>query len=426
MNMKMRVVLIFLMLIIVCFSFARGEGEAPKEETIKIGALFPLTGDLARFGVDSFEGAELARIVQNEKGGLFGKQIVFAKGDATTPKIGMTEAERLYTSQKVDLILGTYSSSLGYVCSEVGEKYKKIYWEQGATSDTITNRGFKYLFRLCPRSSDYAKATVDSVVGTVCESLGIKKENVRISGIWEDSEMGTNREIAVKAELAKYGLELIFSDFYSSKDLDLSSMIMRLKKAEPDVVIGTNYLVDFILYWRQAKEFDLNVPAFFDLGGGTALSDFIDAVGVKDADGAIGVSFCPPPDAVNPEYAPGVEEFMEKYEQVFGPKKPSIYTAINYAHTTVLWEVLKKAGSLNADAVIKAAMDLDIPDNTTITGYGYKFDATHQNIRAKIITQQWQDGKLWAVVPAEAALPGRGLKLPMKTWEEKAKLEIKK
>ena len=93
-----------------------GQPFAMAKETLKIGCLFPFTGDLARLGIDSYQGAELARIVQNEKGGLLGKEIIFVKGDAVTPQIAVTEAERLISKEGVDVILGSYSSSISYGC----------------------------------------------------------------------------------------------------------------------------------------------------------------------------------------------------------------------------------------------------------------------------------------------------------------------
>ena len=402
---------------LACITLAGGSAAASGEQ-LKIGCLFPFSGDLARLGIDSFQGAELARIVQNENGGVGGKQIVFVKGDAVTPQTAVTEAERLITKEGVDIILGSYSSSISYVASEVAEKYGKVYWELGAISNKITERGFKYLFRTCPRSAWYAQWAAQVARGGVCDKLGLDHKKVKIAGIFEDSLMGSSLAEDVDGLLKDVGLKLDVKEFYNRKAVDLSPMILRLRMAKPDILLGSNYLTDLILFWRQCKELNFNVKAFIGLGGGASMGDFQKALG-NDVAGLMDTSFCPPSDAVNPAYAPGVSELMEKYKQVFGHEITSAYPTVNYMGTMVLWQVLEKAGSTKAEDVRRAALSIDIPNQQTVTGYGVKFDETGQNTRARLVTVQWQDGKLWTVWPAEAAVKGKEIIVPLPTWKER-------
>jgi branched-chain amino acid transport system substrate-binding protein len=99
-------------------------------ETVQIGALFPFSGELALLGQESFNGATIASDMVNEKGGIWGKQIEWIKGDAVDPKAAMAECERLISVKGMKIILGTYSSSRSYAASEVAERNKVIYWEQ--------------------------------------------------------------------------------------------------------------------------------------------------------------------------------------------------------------------------------------------------------------------------------------------------------
>ncbi len=100
----------------------------------------------------------------------------------------------------------------------------------------------------------------------------------------------------------------------------------------------------------------------------------------------------------------------------------SSYPVINYAGTMALWKVLEMAGSMDPEAIRKAALELDIPDRTTPIGYGFKFDETGQNIRAKIVLTQWKkDAETqFTVWPPDAAVPGSEIEIPLLTWEEKA------
>ena len=410
-----------LIALILCLFFTC---ETYAKDQLKIGCLFPFTGDLARLGNDSYRGAELARLEQNEKGGLFGKEIVFVKGDAVTPKQAVTEAERLINKENVDIIVGTYSSSLSYVASEVAEKYGKIYWELGAIATKLTERGFKNYFRSCPRSSQYARYATEVAVDQLLPKLGLDPKKAKIAGIFEDSLMGSEAANGVKAAMQAKGLTLAIEEFYSSKSIDLTPLIMRLKQINPDVILASQYLTDAILFQRQAKEMNLYVPIFIGLGGGVSMGEFRKGLG-NDAVGILETSFVPMVQNVNPDYAPGSQKVMENYEKIFTEKMTSSYPVINYAGTMTLWKILEAAGSTDPGAVRKAALELDIPDKTTPIGYGFKYDETGQNIRAKVVMLQWKlnSDTMYTVWPTESAVPGSGIEIPLKTWEEKAKLK---
>ena len=130
-----------------CLALA-GVGFA--EDVIKIGTLFSRTGPLANLGMESWRGAELARIVQNQQGGILGKKIVFVNADAVDPKGAVSEAERLCTVEKVPVIVGSFSSSISLAANAKADQNGVVYWELGAVGDQVTQRGLKYVFRTCP------------------------------------------------------------------------------------------------------------------------------------------------------------------------------------------------------------------------------------------------------------------------------------
>ena len=131
---KFLVVISSLILVVTAASSVKAKDE------IKIGALYPLTGSMALLGNHDMNGVELATDIINERGGIKGKKVLLIKGDASTPEAGRSEAERLINVENLNVIFGTYSSSLSYVASSVAEKHKRIYWETGAIADNITQR----------------------------------------------------------------------------------------------------------------------------------------------------------------------------------------------------------------------------------------------------------------------------------------------
>ncbi|TFG91690.1 MAG: amino acid-binding protein, partial [Syntrophobacterales bacterium] len=163
---------------------------ASAQDAIKIGAMYPLSGPMALLGNHGMNGVELATEIFNERGGVGGKKIELVKADAPTAEAAGSGAERLINVEKLNVIFGTYSSSLSYVASSVAEKYKKIYWETGAIADTITQRGFKYVFRNCTQASNFGEAAADFSVEKVAKELGIPLKDFRVCIMYEDSLYG--------------------------------------------------------------------------------------------------------------------------------------------------------------------------------------------------------------------------------------------
>jgi len=147
-------VMSFLLMIFMAWVGASAQGA----DVIKVGVLLPLSGPLAYEGGEVFKGFEVARVEQNNKGGLFGKQIEFVKGDAVDAKAAVSEAERLITVEGVKIIMGTFSSVRALSASTVAERNKVIYWETGSVADNITGRGYQYLFRTQPEATKLAQA----------------------------------------------------------------------------------------------------------------------------------------------------------------------------------------------------------------------------------------------------------------------------
>ncbi len=123
-------------------------GSAMAQQTWRIGALYPLSGNLALLGNENLVGARIAVDMINERGGVAGKKVELVSGDASTPDKAQSEAERLSSLENLKVITGTYSSGLSFAASQVVERRGGIYWETGGIADGLTKRGFKNYFRV--------------------------------------------------------------------------------------------------------------------------------------------------------------------------------------------------------------------------------------------------------------------------------------
>jgi branched-chain amino acid transport system substrate-binding protein len=394
-------------------------------ETVRIGALFPFTGSLALLGQETFNGAVIFQDMINERGGLWGKKIEWVKGDAVDPKKAITETERLISIEKAKIIFGTYSSSLSFAASEVTERNKIIYWEQGAIADPITERGFKYLFRTCSIASQFGIMVVNFAHEVVAPKLGIDPKKMKVAIMYEDSLYGTTVGSNAAKQAMKLGMNVVATESYSHKTVDLSPVVMIFKARKPDVIIATSYMEDALLFWRQAKDLDLNVKAFLGTGAGHGMPEWARTFG-NEGDYIFSNDF---PIGINPKVYKGqteaiLKEFQGRFNKKFG-HHPAVHATAGFDGARILFEeVLPRAGSLDPEAVRKAALQVDISQGYTMFGFGVKFASPEhpnagQNLRAHPALMQWQEQRMWVVYPPDFAV--RKPLLPLPTWEERAK-----
>lgn len=415
---KMFLLMVCVLLIFLSFSSLNAA------EVIKMGILFPFTGPLAKQGNDQFMGVDIAREMLNNAGGLWGKKIEFVKGDTTTNEAAVAEAERLITVEGVKLIIGTYSSSRSMAASNVTEKHKVIFWEVNAIADELTQRGFKYYFRANVKSTDYGLAAVPFLFDFIAPALKKDGKKLRIATTYEDSLYGTITADAFTKLGKEKGLNFVGEFPFTSGIVDLSSTIMKLKALKPDVVFIVPYVKDMILFWRQSKELNFDVPVL--IGGGTVGESGV-AEGLGSDIEYVCNAYLPTgcnPKALTPEARKDLEEFEKIYQKKFNVKPP-ILAITGFANTNVLFRhVLPKAGSLDPEAVRKAALAVDIPEGGTALGFGVKFNPPEDkmaghNAKAFAIIQQYKKDGLFVVWPKKYAL--KAPELPMPTWDARKK-----
>lgn len=398
-------------------------GSAHAADPLKIGVLFPLSGPMALIGNEAYQAAEVARDIINERGGVLGRKVEFAVADAPDPKSANAEATRLIIREKVPLIAGSYASSLSLAASEVAEREGVLYWETVAVADKITRRNYQNIVRTTFNASMMGETAAD-FAKELAAKLGKEPKALRVAVISEDSEFGQSVGDAAAARVKALGLNLVANEHYSRTVTDLSSLVLKLKSTEPDVMIATSYLNDGVLFWRQARELDLDVGAMIGVGTGYALPDFLTATGknaegIFDVDAPITPNVAVLPPATQKIYAEFLERFRAKTKRDPGP-----LALISFGgFWTLFTDVIPKAGSTNLDALRKAAYALDLPAGSLLTGAGVKLKPLGdpdqgQNTRALPTLMQWQNGKLQVVWPKEAA-GAEMVSVPLKKWSDR-------
>lgn len=322
---------------------------AEDAETIKIGTLYPLTGDVAAIGQNIMRGVEFAVNEINENGGVDGKQIEIVQGDSQgDAQTGMTEAERLITQENVCAILGAYQSSVTEVVAQVAEQYQVPLLTAISTADTLTETGYEYFFRLAPTNSMFLRDMIQFLVDASSENEDIKVESIAVCA--DNTLLGQET-----AEWAKYfaeeqGIEYLGEVLYSKGAADLSSEVIQLKEMNPDALVVDNYISDGILLTNTMAEqgYKPNIM----IGKATAYIDpsYIPAVGER-ANGIVTAS----------EFNPGTKgvEISDAFKEEYGVEMNG-HSAESYTAVWVLKTAIENAGSAEREDLKNALKDIKI------------------------------------------------------------------
>jgi branched-chain amino acid transport system substrate-binding protein len=413
------------LVMLMCFPY-----KAAAEETVKIGLLAPFTGPLALEGEQTWQGIQIAADIVNDKGGIWGgKKIEFVRGDdAGSPEKAISEMERLITKEKLDLIVGGYSSATAYAASEINEKYKKVFWNTSSTAEQITTRGLKYIFRWNGTTGLFGSTKVDFTCDLLSKALGKKVEDIRVAIASENSIFGATISKVEVAECKKKGLNLVAHETYSHKTVDLSPLIMKLMAVNPDVIFLENYKNDGYLFWRQCRELNFNFPAIIDTGVAFGHPEWLEMLGSKGVEGTLPITQrALDPRLLSPKGRALQEECLNRFAKKFNISSPGSLHFMGFEPAHVLFsEVLPMAGSLDPEKIREAALKVNRNWKDTVTGIGARYappdhpNAGH-NLSSRFFVSQWQNGKLPVVYPLEAA--GAKLQVPMPTWDQRRSMK---
>ncbi|WP_318568018.1 ABC transporter substrate-binding protein [Salinigranum marinum] len=365
-------------------------GSTGGEGPITLGLNFPLSGGLALSGTESARGVELAVQTINANGGVNGREFEIIKRDAQNSDAGVSNVQAFATSDDVDVIIGSFSSSIAKASSEAAARYDKVYWETTGFAPSISEPGYQNVFHSNARTTTYGQLAGRLLDNVIAPALEKPTEDLSLVILYENGEFGSATRDEVNAQQEEYGYEVAEEIGYPAFETsDLSSAIERFKQAEPDVVYHSGYNADTNLFWQQAADLDFYVPAC--LGNGTAyvLGSFVDAVGSTTAEGIINSS--QPHYNLNESYAPGVADILSQYTDEYGETPISQLPNTTYSCMEILAEVARDTASFSPADVESAVLDLDIPFGELANGFGASYDEEyHRNERVRVAGMQWQ------------------------------------
>jgi branched-chain amino acid transport system substrate-binding protein len=247
---------------------------------IKIGNILPLSGPSASVGLQNQWAIELATEKINKAGGikaLGGAKLVNiftdSKGD---PNVGATAAEQLINTDKVVLISGAWNSAVTKPSTQVAERYGIPYVVPVSVNDAITERGFKYTFRLAAKDSWWAR---DQFRFLDDMKKATKTELKTIAFVYENGDWGSGMKEQWTKLATQFGYQIVLDEPYPSTASDLTPVVMKIKAAKPDVLLLTSNAADAILLTNTMATYKVKAKAIIGSGGGHADPSFRQTTG---------------------------------------------------------------------------------------------------------------------------------------------------
>jgi branched-chain amino acid transport system substrate-binding protein len=335
----------------------------------------------------------------NGHGGLLGHKVhLILLDDRSDTQTSIKLYEKLITEDKVDLVLGPYSSGITEAVANVTERHKKPFVAYGAASSPIWEKGRKYIFNIVAIAEDYQKGAVH-----LAKQIGVKKAAI----IGEDSLFPRQSGKGAKEWAKKLGIDIVVEENYPLKQTDFTALLQKIRAAGAEAIFSNSYFADSAAQLRQMREQNINVKLFSSTVG-PGLPNFPEQLG-STAEYVLGFSQWEPLPHILKQ--PGMKEFIDAYEKRYG-EKPNYHAGGAYGALQVTEAAVKKAGSFENEKVREALATLDI---TTAFGR-YKVDAkgmnSHEGLTFQILRGQrkvvWPEK--WAETKAE---------LPMPEWSQR-------
>ncbi len=389
-------------------------------ETVKIGVIYPLTGNAASAGQSARDAVHLGVEIVNTAHpelkdlplgasaglpNLGGAKIELDEADHQgNPQVGQQQTLRLITQDHVAAMLGSYQSSVSLVATAVAERQGVPFLVADSVAANITGRGFKWTFRTTPYAPDFAKAYAQFL--TDLKKSGTKVDTIAI--VNENTDYGTSVAASVLDAAKSANIKVAGQIAYNANSSDVSAQVLQLKSMQPDAVIFVSYTADIILYFKTMRNLDYLPPIIIGDDSGFSDPSFIPNVGDL-AQGAINRS-------AFDVGKPGSNSYI--VDQMFRAKygRDLDDTSARWMEGFfVLADAINRAGSTDPEKIQAALRATDLKPDQLMIGYnGVKFDNTGQNTLASTFLIQLQGKAYVSVWPQDRAVGH--LQLPMKGW----------
>ena len=296
---------------------------------VKIGVICPITGPSSTFGSGVKDAIAIAQDKLKASNGINGMEVEFIiLDDRANPAEAVAAAERLIHNEKVSVLLVPVMSSVVLAVMEVTEANKIPLVTSGATAESITQKGYQYIFRTCATNATQASIIIPYAVER------FKPKTAAI--IYENTDYGTSLRDNTISTLEKLGVKVVGTEHYIRESVDFRAQLTKLRALKPDILFMASITAEAVQIMRQRLELgwkDVQLVAFNGIG-----TDTIGLAG-NAAEGLLYVSGFEDtlPDSVVKEF---YDDWMKKYNKPINTTGAAAYNAVR-----VILDAIKRGGS---------------------------------------------------------------------------------
>ncbi|GGH43662.1 amino acid ABC transporter substrate-binding protein [Microbacterium album] len=357
---------------------------------IRIGASLPLTGEFSQGGQDTQQGYQVWEALQNEQGGLLGRDVeIIVRDDATNQNTVVTNYNALIDQEGVDLLLGTQSSLLNIPASAIAERAGMLYICPSCASPEMFNRGFEYIFFSQQAiASTQAKTFADWVAALPDDQRPATAAYPSLDDPFSSPVVNGVREVLEAA-----GIETVYADIYPATTKNFDAIVSGVRDSGAEIVVQGAQFEDGVNFVRALNRAGYSPEILYQSSSPTYGAQYIDGVG---ADNAQGVFF-------SSSYHEDAEtfrndEFVAKYREMFGGTPPED-AADGFAAGQVLAAAVEAVGGYDDQAAL--ADWLRANEVETILGtLAWNEDGSP---KGEFLVGQWQDGVSHVILPEGVA-----------------------
>ena len=349
-------------------------------EPIILGGSLSLTGTNADGGVMQMNAYKLWADKINKSGGLLGRAVrLMVHDDESSPAVAAAIYERLIARDRVELVVGPYSSAMVAGVAPVTEKYRYPMVASGA-AESLHQQGYRHLFGVALNARKYSASFLELLA-----IAGIDK----IAVISADEAFSLAVADGINEWAKRFGLKVVFFDKFAKGAKDLDGRVRAARASGAQVLMVCGFYDESVNARLALKRVQWAPRAFFATIG-PGLQKYRDVL-KADAEHSFSPSQWEPSSAF-----PGAKEFAESYRRAYG-SEPAYPAAMAYASAQILEFAVGRIKSTDRAKLRDALSSLDA---ITIMGR-YGVDQTGRQIRLFATTVQWQNGKKEIVAPKE-------------------------
>jgi branched-chain amino acid transport system substrate-binding protein len=359
--------------------------------TIKIGASLPLTGEFSEPGKAAQQGYKVWEAMVNDGGGLLGRKVqMVIKDDASNQNTIVADYNALISKDKVDLLLGTFSSLLNLPASAVAERNRMLYVEPAGGAPELFERGFKYLFFAQQATANHQGDVWANYIAGLPE--GERPKTAAYPTLDDPFAQPTSE--GIEAILSKAGIKTVYRETYTIDSANFDSIASNIKSKNADVVVNGATFEDGVSLVRSLLKVGYNPKWLYQTSAPSLGDQYAKGIGKENTEGV----FYAVSHSIEAK-TPGNEEFVAKYKELYGGTEVPEDAADAYAAAQVLQKAAEEVGSI--DDQLKLADWIRSNSVDTILGpLSWEADGRP---KGEFLVGQWQDGKPEIVLPEDAA-----------------------